>query len=280
MGYERRFNDALLQPSREHFVDYMQDDQPLKPANILNIVATNQGKRPLTAAPPRAKPLSAKQVAQLQADGHYIVDCRSSAEFGAGHIAGSINVQLSSSEFEQRVGWMVPDDAPIVLVTGKDADAQRAIYNMAFIALDSQVTGFLKGGMDAWMEAGKPLATVPQIDVHTLKHKLSTNGLQVLDVRDSEEWDEGHIDGAHFMPYTSMVQQLTNPPQLDKLAIRTDQSVAVTCATGKRSSTAISILKRSGYHSVYNVTGGMKAWEDAGFEMLDETGCVVCKVAS
>lgn len=256
----------------------MQDDQPLKPANILNIVAVNQGLLPLTSARPKAKALSADQVQALAAEGHFVVDCRSSAEFGSGHIAGSINVQLSSSEFEQRVGWMVPDDAPIILVTGRDADAQRAIYNMAFIALDSQVTGFLKGGTAAWMEAGKPLATVPQIDVHTLKHKLSNNGLQVLDVRDSEEWDEGHIEGAHFLPYTSMVQQLTNPPRLDKLAIGKDQSVAVTCATGKRSSTAVSILKRNGYQSVYNVTGGMKAWGDAGFEMLDESGNTVCKV--
>jgi hydroxyacylglutathione hydrolase len=265
-----------LHTNRDRFIDYMQDDQPLKPANILNIVATNQGTRPLTPETPKAKSLSADQVEALAAEGHYVVDCRSSAEFGSGHIAGSINVQLSSSEFEQRVGWMVPDDAPIILVTGKDADAQRAIYNMAFIALDSQVTGFLKGGTAAWMEAGKPLATVPQMDVHTLKHKLNTNGLQVLDVRDSEEWDEGHIDGAHFMPYTSMVQQLANPPQLEKLAISTDQSVAVTCATGKRSSTAISILKRNGYQSVYNVTGGMKAWEDAGFDMIDVEGSIVC----
>lgn len=255
----------------------MQDEQPLKPANILNIVATNQGKRPLTQETPRAKALTPAQLAALAEEGHYIVDCRNSAEFGAGHIAGSINVQLSSSEFEQRVGWMVPDDAPIVLVTSKDADAQRAIYNMAFVALDSQVKGFLKGGVDAWMDDGRSLATVPQMDVHTLQHRLSVNGLQVLDVREQEEWDDGHIASARFMPYTSMVQQLDIPPQLDQLELTPDQHIAVTCATGKRSSTAISVMRRHGYTHLYNVTGGMQAWENAGFEMLDETGCVVCK---
>lgn len=252
----------------------MQDEQPLKPANILNIVATNQGKRQLTPTMPKAKPLSVAKVKELMAEGHAVVDARSSATFGAGHIAGSYNVQMSSSEFEQRVGWVVPDDTPIILVTDKDADAQTCIYNMAFIAMDSFVTGFLEGGIDAWMAAGEPLEVTPQIDVHTLKQKLSTNGMQVLDVREDDEWDEGHIEGAHFMPYTSMAQQLDIPPQLDKLDIPLDKEIAVTCATGKRSSTAISLMRRHGYKYLYNVTGGMAAWEKAGFKMLDAAGNV------
>jgi hydroxyacylglutathione hydrolase len=275
VGYERRFNDALKIADKESFTAYMQDDQPVKPANILNIVATNQGKRALTPQIPKAKPLSPDQVAGLMAEGHVVVDARDSAEFGAGHIAGAYNVQMSSSEFEQRVGWVVPDDTPIILVTKSDADAQRAIYNMAFIALDQFVVGYLDGGIDAWMGAGKPVATVGQIDVHTLKHKLSTNGLQVLDVRERDEWNDGHIANAHFMTYTSMAPQLTIPSQLPKLTLNREQSIAVTCATGKRSSTAISMLLRDGYHKLYNVTGGMEAWENAGFEMLDQAGCVV-----
>lgn len=254
----------------------MQDEQPVKPANILNIVATNQGKRPLTKQYPQAVALSAPQVQEYMAQGYIIIDTRSSAEFGSGYIPGAINVQLSSSEFEQRVGWMIPDDASVILVTDKDADAQTAIYKMAFIALDSNVTGYLRGGMTAWMKAGQLLAVVPQMDVHTLRQRLSGNGLQVIDVRDNEEWDEGHIEHAHFMPYTSMVPQLDIPAQLDKLPINKEQSIAVTCATGKRSSTAISIMRRAGYTNLYNVTGGMEAWQSAGFPMLDREGRDVC----
>lgn len=256
----------------------MQDDQPLKPANILNIVATNQGKRPLTNTTPVAKPLTPEQVKAHMAAGHAVVDARSSAEFGAGHVPGSVNVQLSSSEFEQRVGWMVPDDTPIVLVAKTAADAQRAIFNMAFIALDSFVVGYLDGGIEAWMDAGEPVRTVPQLDVHTLQHKLSTNGMQVLDVREDDEWDEGHIEQAHFMPYTHLVPQITFPAQLDKLPLQPEQPVAVTCATGKRSSTAISVLLRHGFKELYNVTGGMEAWTNAGLPMLDGEGCAVCAV--
>ncbi len=255
----------------------MQDAQPLKPANILNIVATNQGKRPLTKHYPKATSLSAEQVNNHITEGHVIIDTRSSAEFGSGHIPGAINIQLASDEFEQRVGWMTPDNAKIILVTEKDADAQTAVHKMAFIALDSQVTGYLQGGMTAWMKAGKSLTIIPQMDVHTLHHHLSTNGLQVVDVRDSEEWEEGHIEKAHFLPYTRMVQQLDNPAQLDKLPQDKAQSIAVTCATGKRSSTAISIMLQEGFSSLYNVTGGMEAWKSAKLPTLDGEGNL-CKI--
>ena len=250
----------------------MQDEQPVKPANILNIVATNQGKQPITDGIPVAKALNPQQVEDLLAQGHVIVDARSSAEFGAGHISGAYNVQMSSSEFEQRVGWVTPDNCPIILVTNSAEDAQKCIYNMAFIALDSQVAGFLDGGIDAWMGAGKAVQTVDQIDVHALQHRLSTNGLRVLDVREEDEWDEGHISSAAFMTYTSLVPQLDIPARIDKLPWSHDDSIAVTCATGKRSSTAISILRRHGYKHLYNVTGGMEAWENAGFEMVDAAG--------
>lgn len=252
----------------------MQSEQPIKPANILNIVATNQGKRPLTAGRPKAQPLTvAELLAQVDA-GCVVVDTRSSATFGAGHIPGSYHVQLSSSEFEQRVGWVTPDNAQLLLVAETDEAAQEAIYKMGFIALDSQVVGFLAGGIEAWMGAGKPLQTVTQMDVFTLHHKLQVNGLQVLDVRDKEEWDEGHIAEAHLLPYRHMVPQLDNPAQLDQLPFSPEQSIALTCATGQRSSTAVSILLRHGYKNLYNVTGGMAAWEDAQLPMLDGEGNV------
>jgi hydroxyacylglutathione hydrolase len=278
VGYERRNNDALKINSRDRFVAYMQDDQPVKPANILNIVATNQGKRSLTNSMPVATALTPQKVAQLMEEGHAVIDARSSAEYGAGHVPGSFNVQMSSPEFEQRVGWVIPDDSPVILVTHSAEDAQRCIYNMAFIALDSQVTGYLDGGIDGWMAAGKPVENIPQINVHALHQQVSTNGLRVLDVREQDEWDEGHIPEAAFIPYTSLVPQLDIPARIDELPFGHDESIAVTCATGKRSSTAISILRRHGYKKLFNVTGGMEAWEHAGFQMVDAAGniCNTC----
>ena len=254
----------------------MQEEQPLKPANILNIVAINQGRRPLTMTTPQAAPLAPAQAHELIAAGHVVVDARSSAEYGAGHIPGAFNVQLSSSEFEQRVGWIVPADAPIILVTDTAAEAQRCVFNMAFVGLDQAVVGYLDAGISAWMRAGYPIAVVPQMDVHTLQRRLAANDWRVLDVRAKDEWDEGHIAAAHFLPYTDMVPQLDAPAKLDKLPFPPDAPIAVTCASGKRSSTAISILLRHGYRRLYNVAGGMEAWRAAQLPTYDAAGQPVC----
>ncbi len=272
MGYERRFNDALRIKDKDRFTAYMEDEQPIKPANILNIVAINQGRRPLTLGIPKAKPLSPSDVEDLMGKGHYLIDARSSAAWGGGHIERSINVQLSSSEFEQRVGWVVPDDAPIILLTDRDADAQKCIYNMGFIGLDQSVTGYLEGGLTAWMDSGRPVQTTPQLDVLSLHRQLSENGLRVLDVREQDEWDDGHIEGSVLMPYTHLAPQLGRPPRFGELDLERDAHVAVTCATANRSSTAIGLLLREGYSRLYNVTGGMEAWGSAGLPMVDKAG--------
>ena len=54
------------------------------------------------------------------------------------------------------------------------------------------------------------------------------------------------------------------PTDLEQLAFAREQELAVICAGGMRSSTACSILRRHGYDRVYNVTGGMSAWDGAG----------------
>lgn len=73
------------------------------------------------------------------------------------------------------------------------------------------------------------------------------------------------------MPYL-ILSGIFNLIKVEKSA-----DLAVICATGKRSSTAISMLLRDGYTKVYNVTGGMKAWENAKLPMVDSQGnvCII-----
>ncbi|MFQ5743817.1 MAG: rhodanese-like domain-containing protein, partial [Acidobacteriota bacterium] len=173
----------------------MNRDQPSRPANVANIVAINQGKLPLTMDAPRAAPLAVDEVSDLLAQDHLVVDTRSAAAFGSGHIPASYNIQLSSAEFEQRIGWITPLDAPLILVLAQDAEADSAMQALAFVGLDQRVTGYLAGGIGEWIDAGRPQATVPQISVHEL-HRHLQNGsvMQVLDVREPSEWQRGHIE--------------------------------------------------------------------------------------
>jgi hydroxyacylglutathione hydrolase len=247
----------------------MNQDQPVRPANILNIVGINQGKRPLTMENPHLSMLTAKEV-KAMLDGEeevIVVDTRSEAVFGAGHIPGAYNIQFSSAEFEQRAGWVTPLDVPIILVVEIDNLADEAAFKLAFVGLDQRVRGYLSGGIKSWIGAGFPTRTVTQISVHQLEDHLN-NGLEmrVLDVRETSEWDDGHIDGAHYMNYKTMRENI------EKLKLDKTEYISVLCARGLRSSTACSILKMNGYENIYNVTGGMSAWASASLPMVDNKG--------
>ncbi len=236
----------------------MTEGQPVRPANILHIIAINQGREPLTMDEPAAPKLSPRQFADLVDEGHAVVDTRSSAAFGSGHIPGAYNLQVSSPEFEQRVGWVVPAELPILLVADDAAAAQRAQHKMAFVGLDHRVEGVLAGGMAAWIGVGMAHATLPQLSVHELRGQLQNgDGLRALDVREPDEWDAGHIEGAASMSFKILADRL------EEIGIGPEAPVAVLCEGGIRSSTACSILLRNGYKRVHNVTGGMGAWNAA-----------------
>ena len=93
--------------------------------------------------------------------------------------------------------------------------------------------------------------------------------MQVLDVRETSEWDAGHIDNAQYMNYKFLSDRI------EQLQLQREHHISVLCARGLRSSTACSILLMNGYKHIYNVTGGMSAWSSAGLPMIDVAGQVI-----
>jgi len=176
-------------------VQFMCEGQPSRPANILEIVAINQGKSPLTMGEPTAPALSPQEFSALVDGGHVVVDGRDSAAFGGGHVPGALNIKVASPEFEQRLGWVVPLDKPILLVLDRDAALRTALRKLAFLGLDSRVEGFLAGGLGAWTAAGMPQSTLRQISVTELQQELCNGGdMRVLDVREDDEFTERQLD--------------------------------------------------------------------------------------
>lgn len=242
----------------------MNEGQPARPANIANIVAINQGRQPLTMAEPQAPIWWPQRVHQWRQEGGAVVDTRPSADFGACHVPGAYNIQLDSSEFEQRVSWVTPADAPLVLVTAGAAASQEVMQKLAFIGLDRRVKALMNCGMQPWLEAGLPAHTLSQLSVHMLHRDLQENGIRVLDVRADAEWEEGHIPAAVHIDYKELAERLP------VLSLPATEQVAVICASGLRSSTAGSILLQHDFQQVRNVTGGMNAWKAAGLPLASE----------
>lgn len=236
----------------------MNTDLPVRPANIENIVAINQGKRPHSIEDPQPVPLTTDEFQAQMAQGALVVDARTQQAFGAGHIADSYNVQLTSTEFEQRVAWILPADVPILLLLERDSDAERAQRALAFVGIENRVAGHLQGGIESWQGAGSERVTVPQLPVAEVAAGATAGAFQVLDVREPSEWESGHIAGAVQCSFKQLEERLPTLP------LQADQPLAVVCAGGFRSSTAISILLRHGFRDLRNTTGGMDAWNAAG----------------
>ena len=138
---------------------------------------------------------------------------------------------------------------------------------MAFVGLDSNVRGFIPDGMPAWRNAGLPSETLAQISVqglHERFHADAGNGWHIVDVREDEEWTEGHIEGAHHMNYKKMGEADPDLP------FSRGETLAVICGGGMRSSTGASLLQQHGYSGVINVVGGMSAWRAADYEVVAE----------
>ena len=255
IGFERRFNPLLRARSKAEFVSLLMEGIPAKPPSFEKIVAKNRGLLPLAAAKPR--PFSAAETSEAVYRGGIVLDIRDAATYGEGHVPGALHVWIESPQFAERAGAFVPSGAPIILVTASPSDLDRAVAALSRVGIDD-VVGYLQSGMIGWKNENLAVETVPQISVHDLEQWLDERrDLVVIDVREPFEWLEGHIDGALHVPMMEALQRAADVPA--------ERPKAVVCAGGLRSSTVISALKRAGLGDWYNVTGGMTAWQKAGY---------------
>ncbi|MFJ4191732.1 rhodanese-like domain-containing protein [Kitasatospora sp. NPDC089509] len=84
----------------------------------------------------------------------------------------------------------------------------------------------------------------------------------LLDVREQDEWDAGHVDGALHIPIGEVIARIGELP---------DEKLYVLCRVGGRSAQVVQYLVQQGREAV-NVDGGMYAWEGAGRPMVSSTG--------
>ncbi len=260
IGEQRKFNYALQPMSKEQFIKLLTTDLPEAPAYFSRDAEINRGgAEPLTGLPPAAA-LSPKYVCKLSAQGSVILDTRDAAEFGAGHVPGALNIGLGG-QFASWAGSLIPITASIVIVANSDEKVAEAQLRLARVGLE-KVQGYLADGMDAWKKAGLDLDSVPQISVAELKKLIETQpDLQIVDVRRPVEYASGHAPRAASAPLTKLAERLPH------LNLKPHAQTAVICAGGYRSSAGTSILQQFGVKHLLNVTGGTKAWIDAGYEV-------------
>lgn len=260
IGEQRKVNYALQPMSRDDFVRMMTDELPEAPAYFQKDAEINRTGAHALAEITRPRALSPREIDRLLPQGDTILDVRSAAEFGAGHLPRSLNIGLGG-QFAIWAGILISMGTPIVIVGGSEANVDEAVMRLARVGIET-VKGYLRGGIDAWREAGLEVARVPQITVGDLNSLIQKeNELQVLDVRRPPEFESGHVPHAVHADLSKLQQQALDL----SLALDPATPTAVICAGGYRSSAATSILQQHGFKNLLNVTGGTNAWIAAGY---------------
>ncbi|WP_262965929.1 rhodanese-like domain-containing protein [Methylobacter psychrophilus] len=82
----------------------------------------------------------------------------------------------------------------------------------------------------------------------------------IVDVREDSEWNEQHIPGAIHIPLGQLNERLAELKQYK------DSPVITQCRSGGRSLQAVDVLTSAGFSNVYNMEGGIMAWDKAGLK--------------
>ena len=259
LGEQRRMNYALKPMSKEEFIKIVAADQPEVPAYFPKSAAQNLKGSVALEDLPKPEKMTTEEIENF--DG-IVLDVRQNINFGAGHVPNSINIGLGG-QFASWAGTFISIGTPVAIVAETETQVDEAFMRLARVGIET-AKGFMLM-KDYTGETNK----IEQTTVETVKEKLSDD-IQFVDVRRVAEHSGGHAPQTINIPLDKL------PKEVDRL--NPDQPTYVICQSGYRSSLGTSILENAGFREIYNVTGGTKAWMDAGLETEVSAGAA-CAVS-
>jgi glyoxylase-like metal-dependent hydrolase (beta-lactamase superfamily II)/rhodanese-related sulfurtransferase len=253
MGVQRLYNHALRPMAKDEFVRMVTADQPDAPSYFTYDAILNTKERPLLeeALERELTPLSLGRVLELVEAGAQLLDVREPAEYAGAHVVGAVNIPLGGS-YATWAGTLLDRDRPIAIVAEPGREEEAAM-RLGRIGLDL-VSGYLAGGMLALEERPELVRQTERVTAPTLAERLGgPEPPLVLDVRTAREYEAGHIEGSVNVPLNRLPERLGELPR--------DRELAVTCASGYRSSVAMSLLEGAGFTRTVDLVGGTAAWQ-------------------
>ncbi len=258
IGRERAANRLAQARSEEEFVTLALSGLPSYPAYFKELRPVNQRGPRVLGGLPQLRPLPPAGVRDWLAQGGALVDVRAAEAFAEGHIPGAYGIALDIPLITW-AGWLIPFGTPLILMAEGPAGIEEAVRQLIRIGYDD-LRGYLDGGLAAWEASGLPVDRIRTITVSELRDRLPERDAPlVLDVRQDDEWDTGHIPGAVHIENGRL-------PNAD-LPWPADQPIVVHCEHRGRSTAGLSVLARRGYRDLTLVDGGFAAWSEAGYEV-------------
>ena len=258
IGEEKKNNYALQAQSKEAFIKVLTDGLASPPVYFsINAQINKDGYESLDLIKSKAlTPLSVAAFKNKLKSDYTTLDTRPAAIFTQGFVPGSLFIGLEG-RFAEWAGNILSFNLPILLITelGKEEETVIRLARVGF----SKMEGYLKGGFDAWKKAGEKIDLVIDVESDELAMDIPHDpNLQVIDVRESTEFTEGHVKNAINLPLNEMADlaQIAN--------FEENQNLYVHCGGGYRSVIACSLLKSHGMHNLRNVVGGWEKIKEEG----------------
>jgi molybdopterin-guanine dinucleotide biosynthesis protein A/rhodanese-related sulfurtransferase len=186
------------------------------------------------------------------------------------------DAEVAVATTDDRLQWVHAAWSPAALpaLEAAVAEGQRAIHRAAGALRVEPVTGldpdaladadtpddlaiWARPGLDAGQAGTLAGMDIPEVDVSELATRRA-EGAPLLDVREDDEYAEGHVPGAQHIPLSQVPERAGEIPG--------DGTVYVICRSGGRSAKAVEHLRSTGVDAV-NVAGGTLAWIEAGHDV-------------
>lgn len=263
LGNQKKINYALRPDmSKEEFIAEVTDGLLPPPAYFpLNVKLNKSGYEDIDQVLDRSTkawlPDTFEDLANQQSA--LVLDVRHQDDFVQGHIPQSIFIGIDGG-FAPWVGALIQDvEQPILLICPEGRE-EETITRLARVGFD-QTLGYLKGGFEAWKQAGKSFDTMSSIPASEFAETLLRKPNAVFDVRKDSEYLSQHLENAQHSPLDFINEHLPHFPKESPFYLH--------CAGGYRSVIAASILKKRGIHNLINVEGGFKAIQKTQLPLTD-----------
>ncbi len=235
LAHEKKTNAALAHGTVQEFVNAAATISTPRPPTTARVVALNKG--PFVGAPAQLQHLA-------EPGGGTILDVRPAEAHAAGHIRGAFNVPVSGSAFATRAGFILDPDERIVLHASDAAEAGQAARGL-------RAVGFLE--LAGYVTQADATEQLTPIELGELQRLLEDGSVQVIDVREKSERDDGYIPGSLHIPFRLLRDSGTDGVELDK-------PVVTICESGMRASIAASLLTAAGVEARPVLHAGVNDW--------------------